>query len=353
MGARKIIKIGKKSVGGNQPVFIIAEAGVNHNGRLDLAFKLIDAAAEAGADAVKFQNFKAEQLVTDSAEMAEYQIKNIGKEKSQFSMLKKLELKDEFYPKLKKYAEKKGLIFLSTPHSGFRAVDFLRKLKVPAFKFGSGELTNLPLLEYAAKIGKPMILGTGMATMKEVEKAVKTIKKADNKKIILLHCVTEYPCPVAEVNLRAMLAMKERLGILVGYSDHTLGSQVAVMAAFLGACVIEKHLTLDKKMKGPDHKISAEPKEFEELVKQIRDITTILGRSLKRPAKNEIKIRAIVRKSIVASKDIKKGERFTMENITIKRPGTGISPEKLHVVLASTAGKDISKDTVLDEGDLV
>ena len=347
----KKIKIGNKFIGKNQPVFIIAEAGVNHNGRLDLALKLVDAAAAAGADAVKFQTFKAEQLVTKEGEMAEYQKKNIGKTESQLEMLKKLELKEKFYAPIVRRCKEKKIIFLSTPHGGFEAVDFLQKLGAPAFKFGSGDLNNLPVLQYAAKFKKPIILGTGMANMREVKDAVACIKKTGNDKIIVLHCTTNYPCPLDEVNLSATLTMMKELGVLVGYSDHTLGNQVPVMAATLGACVLEKHFTLDKTMPGPDHVASAEPAELKEIIESVKKVELILGRATKKPNKSERALSKIARKSVVAIKNIKKGEKFTKENLGIKRPGTGLSPKFFNLIIGKRARKNLLRDAIIKIGD--
>src|SRR3989338_11588015 len=226
----KIIKIGNKEVGVGKPVFIIAEAGVNHNGRLDLALRLVDAAASAGVDAIKFQTFKAQEVATAKADMASYQRKNTGKRQSQLVMLKKLELKDEYYPRIIEHCKKRGIIFLSTVGGGFGSVDFLQKLNVPAFKFGAGDLANLPCLRHAAKFKKPMILGTGMATLAEVKEAIQAIKQVGNHKIIALHATTAYPCPEKDVNLRAMQAMAQKLDALVGYSDHTLLIQVTIIS---------------------------------------------------------------------------------------------------------------------------
>lgn len=347
----KKIKLGNKFIGKNQPVFIIAEAGVNHNGRLDLALKLVDAAVAAGADAVKFQTFKAGQLVTKAGEMAEYQKKNIGKTESQLEMLKKLELREDFYKPIMEHCEEKNIIFLSTPHGGFESVDFLLKLDVPAFKFGSGDLTNLPVLQYAAKFKKPMILGTGMATMKEVEEAIKVIKKVGNNKIIALHCTTNYPCPLDEVNLSAMVTMTKELSVLVGYSDHTLGSVVPIMAAALGACILEKHFTLDKNMIGPDHAASTEPAELKEVVKSIRNIQIILGNTIKKPNKNELPLIEIVRKSVVSTRSIKKGEKFTRENLGIKRPGSGLPPKFFNLVIGKKSKKDLLTGAIIKTKD--
>lgn len=345
---RANLTIGNRAVGSGQPVFIIAEAGVNHNGQLDLAKKLVDAAAAAGADAIKFQTFKAEQVVTGAGKMAGYQKKNLGKTGSQLQMLKKLELADRNYPELIRYAKKKGLIFLSTPHGGFESVNFLNAAGVPAFKFGSGDLTNLPLLDHAARLKKPMILGTGMATLAEIQEAIRCVKNSGNNKIIILHCTTDYPCAPEEVNLNVMRTLGDRLRILVGYSDHTLGSQVPVMAAALGACVIEKHLTLDKKMSGPDHEASSNPQEFVEMVKGVRVAEKILGSAEKAPTKSELQYIPTVRKSLVATKPIKKGERFTAENLAIKRPGTGLAPKYYFKIIGVRAKVDIQADTLLE-----
>ena len=347
----KPIFIGKKKINYGERSFIIAEAGVNHNGSLDLALKLVDAAAKAGADAVKFQTFKAERLVTAVGEMAEYQKKNLKKSGSQLAMLKKLELKEEFYPKLIKRAEDRGIIFLSSPFSESDA-DFLEKLKVSAYKIGSGEITNLPFLKYVAKKGKPMIVSTGMSDLEEVEEAVKAILKAGNKKIILLHCTSNYPPSYESLNLNAITTLRNAFknwNILVGYSDNgSKGVLAEIAAAALGVCVIEKHLTLDKNMGGPDHKASLNPEEFKCMVAAIRDTEKILGSFEKYCTPEEEPIKLIARKSIVAAAGIKKGERFTLDNLTIKRPGTGLEPVKLEFLLKKVAAQDIEPDTVLD-----
>lgn len=322
------------------PVFIIAEAGVNHNGDLKTALKLIDEAASAGVDAVKFQTFVAGDVVTSTGKMAEYQIKNMGKTCSQLELLKKIELPENFYKPIIERCEEKKVIFLSTPHGGFNSVDLLVRLGVPAFKFGSGDLTNFPLLKYAAKFGKPMILGTGMATMREVGEAVGCIEKTGNNQIITLHCTTNYPCPYNEVNLKAMRAMMRRFDILVGYSDHTNGCQVPIMAATMGACVIEKHFTLDKKMVGPDHQASSDPAELKLMVQSIREIPVIQGVEIKKPNYSEQSMIKSVRKSIVATKNIKKNELFTEQNLGIKRPGTGLHPRHWDRLIGKKAKKD-------------
>lgn len=358
----KHIKIDGCSIGPGIKTFIIAEAGVNHNHKLGLALRLVDAAASAGADAIKFQTFKAEQVVTVTGVMAEYQKKNLGvatgkgksgetgvknesqnkKNESQFDMLRKLEFGEDWYPKVIERCKKRNIMFLSTPHGSFASIDLLANINIPAFKFGSGDLTSLPLLAYAAKHKKPVILGTGMATMREVKDAIQAIQSAGNNNIIVLHCTTNYPCPPEEVNLRAMQTMMKKFpGVIVGYSDHTLGTQVPVMAVALGAQAIEKHLTLDTTMPGPDHKASADPATFKKMVDEIRVVETILGSSEKKPLLSEIKNRPIVRRSIVATRDIKKGEIFSLKNLDLKRPGIGMSPALLPKVLGKKAKADV------------
>jgi len=343
------IRIGNKLVGGNQPVFIIAEAGVNHNGSLELALKLIDAAAFAGADAVKFQTFRAEQVVTAGGEMAAYQKRNLGKTESQLAMLRKLELKEKYYPALIQRAKERGIIFLSTPHGGRESVDFLQKIKVPAFKFGSGDLTNLPLLEYAAKFKKPMLISTGMSNLEEAKEAVAAIKKAGNNQILVFQCTTDYPLAPENVNLRAMQTMIKELGVLVGYSDHTVGSQAAVMATALGACMLEKHLTLDRNLPGPDQAASMEPLEFKAMIQQIEKSLVILGSSKKRLLNCEKQYMQVARKSLVSARAIRKGEKFTFKNLTVKRPGTGILPKRYKEILGKRAKLNIKKDSVILE----
>lgn len=349
----KAIRIGKKVVGYGKPIFVIAEAGVNHNGKLNLALKLIDAAAYAGADAVKFQTWKAEEVVIPSVAKAGYQKKNTTRDESQLEMLKKLELHEKFYRPIIRHCRKRNIIFLSTPHGGFESIDFLSRLNIAAFKFGSGDLNNFPILEYAARLGKPMVISTGMATLKEVQETVRRIRRAGNKKIIVLHCTTNYPTPFEEVNLRAMQTLMENLPVLVGYSDHTLGVQAPIMASMLGARVIEKHLTLNKKMPGPDHKASAEPNEFKEMVDAIRNIKTILGSAVKKPTQSEKAIMPVVRKSLVSLRAIKKGEKFSRKNVGIKRPGTGIEPKYFSYLVGSPrADRDIIKDSLINWKDV-
>lgn len=341
------MKIKNYEIGEKNPCFIIAEAGVNHSGDISLAKKLVDVAVDAGSDAVKFQTFKSEGVVTKQAGTADYARKNIGKNIKQIDLIKKYELKYNDFKILKGYCDKKNIIFLSTPHS-FDAIDFLEHL-VPAYKFGSGDLTNIPTLKYAAKKGKPMILGTGMSTLDEIKTAIKAIKREGNNNIIALHCTTNYPCSFEEVNLNAMLTMKEKLDCLVGYSDHTLGITVPMIAVALGAVLIEKHFTIDRKLPGPDHKASLEPNELKEMIEEIRNIEKIFGSFEKKPTKSEEEIMKIVRKSLVAKKDIEKGSIIKKEMIDIKRPGSGIKPSEINQILGKKAKKRILKDEIIQK----
>ena len=344
------IKIVNKIIGEGNPCFVIAEAGVNHNGDFYMAKKLIDAAKEAGADAVKFQTFVAEEVVTITARMAEYQEKNTGKKETQLEMIKKFELSSPNFLELKKYCDKKGIIFLSTPHTE-DAAEFLKPL-VTAYKIGSGDLTNLPFLKKIAIKNKPIILSTGMSNLSEVAEAVSVIAKTGNKKIILLHCTTNYPCPPDEVNLRAMITLKKEFNLPVGYSDHTKNIFAPIMAIAMGATVIEKHFTLNKNLPGPDHKASLEPAELKEMVYNIRQAEKILGSDVKKPAESEKKIMKIVRKSIVAKRDILKGEKITGSMLVIKRPGTGIEPKYLNRIINKKTKKDIKKDQLISWKDI-
>ena len=321
-------------------VFIIAEAGVNHNGSIDLAEKLIDAAAEAGADAVKFQTFKAEKMISIYAEQAEYQKKNTGTQESQLEMIQKLELPFEQHQHLIDRCRQKGILFLSTPFD-LASIDFLISLGLPLLKIPSGEITNLPYLRKINQSRKPVILSTGMASMAEVSAALKILKDC---RVSLLHCTTEYPCPFADVNLQAMVEMKKFFKLPVGYSDHTTGIEVPAAAVALGAEIIEKHFTLNRHMAGPDHKASLEPDELKAMVSAIRHVEVALGDGIKKPAPSEIKNICIARKSIVASRFIKKGEVFSAENLTTKRPGNGLSPMKWDEVIGTTAQRDYMED---------
>jgi len=340
------VSIGTKTVGEGKPCFIIAEAGVNHNGNIDLAKKLIDAAVVAGADAVKFQTFKAENLVTSSANKAEYQKRTTNSSESQFEMLKKLELKKRDYRELSEYSNKKGIMFLSTPFD-FESVDLLDELDVPAFKISSGDLTNLPLLQYAASKKKPLLISTGMSTLGEIEESVQLLNKINAHEIILLHCSTSYPAPLETVNLTVIKTLKCAFRKLVGYSDHTVGFVAPLCAVSLGACVIEKHFTLDKTLPGPDHKASAEPEELKYLIKAVHETKTTLGNGIRVLSEQEEEIKIVARKSLVAAKTIASGERLTKQSIAIKRPATGIQPKYYTDIIGKTAKVTIPKDTVI------
>ncbi len=338
------VRLGNREIGEGQPVFIIAEAGVNHNGNVKLARKMIDVAQKAGADAIKFQTFKTEELVVPNAPKARYQ-KLSTPGRFQFEMLKKLELSESEFEGLFHYCKRKKIIFLSTPFD-FSSADFLYKLGVPAFKIGSGDLTNLPLLRHIANYGKPMILSTGMATLQEVKEAVVTVYSVGNKKIILLHCTSNYPTRYEDVNLRILDTLR-KFNTPIGYSDHTAGLEVAVAAVAKGVCIIEKHFTLDKNLPGPDHKASLEPGELKKMVNAIRNTERAMGHSIKRPVQNEREISKIARKSIIANKAIPKGTRITRDMLAIKRPGTGIEPKCLSQLLGKRTKKFIGKDHVL------
>ena len=328
-------------------VFIIAEAGVNHNGDIRLAKKLIDVAVEAKVDAVKFQTWKTELLVTKKATQAEYQAENTGTDESQFDMLKKLELSYDEFRELKRYCDTKNIIFLSTPDE-FESADFLCELQ-EIFKIGSGEITNLPYLRHIGMMNKKIILSTGMSDIREIEDALDVLIEAGTNKddITILHANTMYPTPMEDVNLKAMVTIGNAFGVKYGYSDHTLGIEVPISAVAMGACVIEKHFTLDKTMQGPDHKASLEPSELKKMVKAIRNTEKALGDGIKKPSKSEIPNIKIVRKSIVAKSDIKKGEKFTENNLTIKRPADGLNPMKWDEVLGTTAQRDYKKDELI------
>ncbi|MCR4617420.1 MAG: N-acetylneuraminate synthase [Lachnospiraceae bacterium] len=332
-------------------VVIIAEAGVNHNGRLDLALKLVDAAAEAGADYVKFQTFKSNKLTVKEAPKAEYQKQTTDSAETQQDMLKRLELTDEMHRTIKNHCDKKGIKFLSTPFDT-DSLEYLVELGVDCIKLSSGDITNYELLRAVGKTGKDVILSTGMSTMEDVEDAFKVLKRFGTQRIILLHCNTQYPTPFSDVNLRAMLSLKEKFGCDVGYSDHTLGTEVPVAAVAMGASVIEKHFTLDKTMDGPDHKASLEPGELKSMVSQIRNIEMALGTGDKTPSDSEKGNMKVARKSIVAKCDISEGECFTEENITAKRPGSGISPMKWDNLIGKSAKKSYKEDDIIDISEL-
>ncbi|MGP1598439.1 N-acetylneuraminate synthase [Peptoanaerobacter stomatis] len=329
-------------------VFIIAEAGVNHNGSLKLAKKLVDEAKNAGVDCIKFQTFMAENIVSKTAVKAEYQKKNTNdNNESQYDMLKKLELSFSDFIELNNYCKAKNIQFLSTAFD-FDSIDFLSSLDMNVWKIPSGEITNLPYLIKIANLGKDVILSTGMSTMEDIQNALSVLKTNGAGNITVLHCTTEYPAPFTDVNLKAMLTIKDEFNVNIGYSDHTKGIEIPISAVALGATVIEKHFTLDKNMQGPDHKASLEPYELKKMVESIRNVESALGDGIKRLAESEKKNISIARKSIIAKRDIKKGEIFTQENLTVKRPGNGISPMKWFEILGQEAIKDFKEDELIE-----
>ncbi|MPB64521.1 N-acetylneuraminate synthase [Campylobacter upsaliensis] len=329
-------------------VLIIAEAGVNHNGDINLAKKLIEQAAKAGADVVKFQTFKANSCVSVSAKKAKYQLETTAKEESQLEMIQKFELSYESHFELMKHCKKHGIAFLSTPFD-LESVEFLRGLDLPYFKIPSGEITNLPYLKAVAKCKKRVLLSTGMANLGEIEAALTILRKNGTRNITLLHCNTEYPTPFEDVNLNALKTLKEAFKLEVGYSDHTEGIVASLGAVALGAVVIEKHFTLDKTMEGPDHRASLEFEELRALCKGIRELEKALGSGIKKASKSEAKNKIIARKSLVAKREIQKGEKFSIENLTTKRPGSGISAMRYEEYLGKRALKTYKKDELINE----
>ena len=325
--------------------YIIAEAGVNHNGQLDLALKLCDAAKEAGVDCVKFQTWQTEKIVTRKAEKATYQSENTNNaEESQFDMLKKLELSYEDFRLVQEHCNKIGIDFLSTPDEEYSLAFLMNELHLPLIKIGSGEVTNIPYLRQMASYHKPIILSTGMATLAQVAMAYDTLIAAGAPMVSLLHCTTNYPCPKNEVNLRAMQTMKEAFKCTVGYSDHTMGTEIPIAAVTMGAEIIEKHFTLDRNMDGPDHKASLEPHELKYMVACIRNIEVALGDGIKRPNPSEVEISKVVLKSIVAKVPINKGETLTANNMTIKRAGSGIPAAHWDMIVGTKALRDYDID---------
>jgi len=334
------IKMSSYFIGEGEPCFIIAEVGVNHNGDVNLAKKLIEVAREAGAEAVKFQTFKAEEVVTQSAKKAGYQKETTSSEESQLEMIKKLELSGRDFEELSTYAREKGVIFLSSPFDK-GSVDLLDRLGVPAFKVGSGEITNFPLLKHIAGKKKPIILSTGMSTLGEIEEALKIIQEEGVEEIILLHCVSCYPAKIEDMNLRAMETLRYAFKLPVGLSDHSIGITMPIAAAALGACVIEKHFTLDKNLPGPDHRASLEPEELKQMVKAIRDVERALGDGVKRPSAEEEENKKVARRSIVAKVNIPEGAVITEEMLDVKRPGIGIEPKYVDIIVGKKAKKNI------------
>lgn len=330
---------------------IIAEAGVNHNGNFEIAKKLVDEAIKAGADIVKFQTCKAENVISRYADKAEYQKVTTGEADSQLEMVRKLMLTYEEYGELKKYCDEKGITFLSTAFD-LPSVDYLHSIGMKLWKIPSGEITNLPLLIKIAKLHEPIIMSTGMSELSEVADAVKVLKDNGATDITLLHCTTEYPAPYADVNLKAMETMKEAFSLPVGYSDHTKGIEIPIAAVARGACVIEKHFTLDRNMEGPDHKASIEPAELTQMVSSIRNVEVAIGDGVKKVSASEMKNKDIARKSIIAKTAIKAGDVFNEENITTKRPGSGINPMKWFDLLGKTAKHDYEEDYLIESDEL-
>ncbi len=328
-------------------VFIIAEVGVNHNGSVSIAKEMIDIAANAGVDCVKFQTFKTENIVTLSAKKAEYQEENTKSSGSQYQMLKSLELTKEEFIELKEYCNQKDIMFLSTPFD-FESIEFLNQMDMKLFKVPSGEVTNLPYLRMIAKTKKPVILSSGMCELHEIEDAVNVLREGGCPDISLLQCTTEYPTKYSDVNLKVIDTLKKHFKVRVGLSDHTKGIEIPIAATALGAEIIEKHFTLDRLMKGPDHKASIEPQELRDMVQAIRNVEAAIGSSTKKPTQMELNNRNAARKSIVARCDIKLGDYFSEENITVKRPGNGLSPMRWDDVLGTRAKKDFRKDEMIE-----
>ena len=343
----KEFSIGEKFIGDDHPTFIIAEAGDNHNGDIKLAKKLIDVAYKSGADAVKFQTFLTEKVTTFTAKQAQYQIDNTGKQESQYEMIKKLELSFDEFQELFDYANSKNLIFLSTPFD-LDSVDFLANLGVPAFKVASGEIINTLMLKRIVSKKLPIILSSGMAKLGEIESALNLIHTNGETRLALLHCITSYPAPYEIANLLTIKTLKRAFQTIVGFSDHTLGTIAPVVAVALGAKVVEKHFTLDKNMEGPDHKASLDPEELNTLVKEIRITESLLGTGIKEPAQVEKEIALVARRSIVASKDLFKGETLTEENLELKRPAGGLSPIFLDKILNQKLKTDVKKDEFIE-----
>ena len=329
-------------------ILIIAEAGVNHNGSLDLGKKLIDVAHESGTDYVKFQTFTAKAVVSKFAKKTDYQLSTTDTEESQFEMIKKLEIDRAFHLELVAHCNKKGILFLSTAFD-HDSIDLLTELDIPLYKIPSGEITNLPYLQHIGGMGKPIIMSSGMATLEEVRHALNILTEsgAEKEQITILHCNTEYPTPMKDVNLKAMLTIKDELGVNIGYSDHTLGIEVPVAAVAMGATVIEKHFTLDRTLPGPDQRASLEPEELKAMVLAIRNIEKAMGDGIKKPSSSEMKNIPIVRKSIVAKTSIKKSDLFSEDNLTVKRPGTGISPMGWDTVIGKAATCDYKSDDLI------
>ncbi len=335
------VRIGTRLIGPAQPCLIIAEAGVNHNGSIAMALQLVDAAADAGADVVKFQTFKSEEVVTPLAPKAEYQVQNTGAEESQLEMIRKLELPDEDFLTIQQHCRTRRITFLSTPFD-FHSADLLERMEVEAFKVPSGEITHVPFLRHLARKGKPLIVSTGMSDLNEVASAIDVISSTGNRDVVLLHCVSNYPTAPASVNLRAMRTLEDEFKVPVGYSDHTEGIAISLAAVALGACVVEKHFTLDRSLPGPDHRASLEPRELAELVRAARDVQAAWGDGVKRPVSEELSTAAVARRSLVAASNLNAGTTLTESMIAIRRPGTGLPPSLLPQVIGRQLKQNVS-----------
>lgn len=340
------VSIGRWKIGLNRPCFVIAEAGVNHNGSLEMALRLVDAAVQAKADAVKFQTFIAEQVISAAAPKAAYQRETTGSSESQLEMVKKLEFPPHVFGEIQSYCRAAGILFLSTPFEESSA-DVLESLNVPAFKIPSGEITNFPFLQHVARKHRPMIVSTGMADLEEVRSAVDVIRNCGNSELVLLHCVSSYPANPASVNLRSMHTLAREFAVPVGFSDHTLGIEIPLAAVALGAAVIEKHLTLDKTLPGPDHRASLEPDEFEAMVRGIRAVESALGNGRKRPAPEERDTASVARKSLVSSRSLARGTILTEDAIAIRRPGTGLPPATRSQLIGRQLTRDVPAGEIL------
>ena len=345
------VKISRKQIGDGHPCFVIAEAGVNHNGSLELARQLVDAAVEAGADAVKFQTFKAVELISASAPKADYQKETTEGGEQQLEMVRRLEMSEEMTRSVAEHAANRGIIFLST---GFdeESINLLDDIGVPAFKVSSGDLTALPFLEFIGRKQKPVILSTGMSYLEEVQKAVETLLAAGCREIALLQCVSSYPADPQEANLRAIQTLKDTFNVPVGFSDHFLENEIAIAAVSLGANIVEKHITLDVNLPGPDHRVSLTPERFKSLVKSIRLVEASRGDGVKRPTQGERNVRDVARRSIVAARTIPAGAIITRDMLAFKRPGTGISPAQWEAVVSKHAVREIPRDTLITTKDL-
>lgn len=344
---RAEVSIGPWRIGPDQPCFIIAEAGVNHNGSREMAFRLVDAAVHAQANAVKFQTFVSEQVISAAAPKAAYQRETTGSGESQLEMVKKLEFPPQVFGEIQNYCKSAGILFLSTPFEESSA-DVLEALDVPAFKIPSGEVTNFPFLKHVARKGRPMIVSTGMADLEEVRAAVGVIRNCGHPELILLHCVSSYPANPASVNLRSMHTLAQEFSVPIGFSDHTLGIEVALAAAALGATVIEKHLTLDKTLPGPDHRASLEPNEFAAMVRGIRMVESALGDGRKRPSPEELDTASVARKSLVSTRALTRGTILTEDAVAIRRPGTGLAPAMRSQLIGRRLSRDIAAGEVFD-----